>query len=334
MTKCRATTRLRTFGAAAVLAAACAHTGNAPALPARGRASAVAHDGFVHAADGVALYYRALGAGRDTVVVVHGGPGFGLESLAPDLAPLARDRVLIFYDQRGSGRSTLLADSTRLTVGDHVADLGAVIAHFRLTHPALIGHSWGAGLVVRYAAAHPDGVGPLVLLEPVVPRLVPYFAQFNAALIARASSDDLRTFGDVSALVRLEADPLGSCRARAAILMRLWGGADSVRGRVKADLCGMSAEANRVAQEHAVPGANASLRGGDLRADAAAVTAPVLLVWGQSDPTPIAAIDEWKATLRHVTLLPVAASGHFAHAERPDVVLPAVDAFLRHSVEP
>ena len=326
----RAAARVRTLGVTAALAAACAHPGRLAARPGGGTV-ATAHEGFVRAADGVALYYRALGAGRDTAVVVHGGPGFGLESLAPDLAPLARDRVLIFYDQRGAGRSTLLTDSTRLTVDDHLSDLGAVVAHFRLAHPALIGHSWGAGLVVRYAAAHPAAVGPLVLLEPVVPRLVPYFAQFNEALIARAGPDDLRAFGEVSAPARLAADPLGSCRARTAILMRLWGGADSVRGRAKADLCGMSAEAYRAAQAHTVPGANASLRGADLRADAAAVATPVLLVWGQSDPTPAAAIGEWKATLRHVTVLPVAAGGHFAHAERADVVLPAVDAFLRHA---
>ena len=311
---------------------ACAPHGSAVPRAPEVRAVAV-HEGFVPAATGVALFYRAVGEGPDTVVVVHGGPGFGLESLAPDLTPLALDRVLIFYDQRGTGRSTLLTDSTRLTVAEHVADLGAVIAHFRLGRPALIGHSWGAGLVVRYAAAHPRDVGAVVLLEPVVPRMVPYFAQFNEALVARATPQELEAFAAASAPARWQAAPLASCQARMAILMRLWGGADSVRARVRGDACAMSAEASRAVQAYTVPAANASLAGGDLRSSAAAITGPVLLVEGLRDPTPTAAFDEWAAVLSRVTRLRVAAGGHFAHAERPEIVLPAVDAFLRRATD-
>lgn len=313
---------------AACLSVACTpHVGAAPC--ALGEQAVVVHEGFVTSARGVALFYRAVGKGRDTAVVVHGGPGFGLESLAPDLAPLAQGRVLIFYDQRGTGRSTLLADSTRLTVNDHVADLGAVIAHFRLRRPALIGHSWGAGLVVRYAAMHPTGVGALVLLEPIVPRLAPYYAQFNEALVARATPQELEEFAAASAQARWEVAPLASCRARMAILMRLWGGTDSVRTRVRGDLCAMSADAYRAVQAYTVPAANASLAGGDIRSSASAITGPVLLVEGLHDPTPTAAFDEWAAALSRVTRLRVATGGHFAHAERPEIVLPSVDAFLR-----
>lgn len=32
-------------------------------------------EGYVESADGVRLYYRTIGAGGDTIVVVHGGPG-------------------------------------------------------------------------------------------------------------------------------------------------------------------------------------------------------------------------------------------------------------------
>lgn len=311
---------------------ACAASVSGAALPqATDDAFLVGHEGFVTTADSVLLFYRVVGAGRDTAVVVHGGPGFGLESLAADLAPLARNRVLIFYDQRGGGRSTLLTDSARLTIADHVADLAAIVAHFRLTHPALIGHSWGAGLVVRYAARHAGSVGPLVLLEPVVPRIVPYYALFNEGLVARATPDELTAFAEASSAARLAVDPLASCRARSALLMRLWGGPDSVRGRVKANLCAMSANAYRAVQEHTTPATNASLQSGDLRVAAAAITAPVLLVWGLADPTPAAAIHEWEAGLRNVTVVPVAAAGHFAHAERPDVVLPAIESFLREA---
>ena len=60
------------------------------------------------------LRIRVSGREGDTVVVLHGGPFFSLGYIAADLEPLADRHVLLFYDQRGSGRSTLVADSLSL----------------------------------------------------------------------------------------------------------------------------------------------------------------------------------------------------------------------------
>jgi pimeloyl-ACP methyl ester carboxylesterase len=55
------------------------------------------------------------------------------------------------------------ADST--TVAAHVADLHDVVSSHRASmRPALVGHSWGAMLALAYAAAHPQAVGPIVLV--------------------------------------------------------------------------------------------------------------------------------------------------------------------------
>jgi len=65
---------------------------------------------FVSTPDGVRLFTRVVGSGADTIIVLHGGPGFTLDYLAADLEPLAARHTLIFYDQRGAGRSTLISD--------------------------------------------------------------------------------------------------------------------------------------------------------------------------------------------------------------------------------
>jgi pimeloyl-ACP methyl ester carboxylesterase len=52
-----------------------------------------------------------VGSGKDTIVMLHGGPGFNMEYFAPDEEPLAASFVLLFYDQRGNGRSSLISDS-------------------------------------------------------------------------------------------------------------------------------------------------------------------------------------------------------------------------------
>src|SRR5262249_41403337 len=62
-------------------------------------------DTRITVAPGVQLFVHEEGRGQP-VIVLHGGPGLDSNYLAPDFAPLARHHRLVFYDQRGSGRST------------------------------------------------------------------------------------------------------------------------------------------------------------------------------------------------------------------------------------
>ena len=90
-------------------------------------------EGYVDAGGGVRLFYRLLGPGRDTVVVIHGGPGLSFEYFGHELDPLAsRGHALLFYDQRGGGRSTLVSDSAGLQASRFAEDLEAVRRHFKL----------------------------------------------------------------------------------------------------------------------------------------------------------------------------------------------------------
>jgi pimeloyl-ACP methyl ester carboxylesterase len=101
---------------------------------------------------------REYGESGPRVVVLHGGPG------APGyMAPMARElgkrfRVLEPL-QRGSGGEPL-------SVASHVADLHEVIETLcGCERPALVGHSWGAMLVLAYAAEHPGRARALVLVN-------------------------------------------------------------------------------------------------------------------------------------------------------------------------
>src|SRR5207248_7381684 len=115
----------------------------------------------VTVAPGVQLFVHEEGAGPP-VIVVHGGPGLDSNYLAPDLQPLSQAHRVIYYDQRGSGRSTL---SNRVTADMLVSDLDALRQRLRLSKIALLGHSWGSGLAALYAAAHPESVSRLVLVS-------------------------------------------------------------------------------------------------------------------------------------------------------------------------
>ena len=122
-----------------------------------------AREGMV-AVRGVELFVRRVGRGSPAVVL-HGGPGAHHDYLLPGFDALADGRELIYYDQRGGGRSPVARD---VAVGwtEHVADLEALRTSWGLERLTLAGYSWGGLLALLYAVSHPGRVGRLALVSP------------------------------------------------------------------------------------------------------------------------------------------------------------------------
>jgi proline iminopeptidase len=70
----------------------------------RSDASFEAREGYVPV-PGAQLYFREVGNGRP-IVVLHGGPDFNHNYLLPELDRLSSTYRLIYYDQRGRGKSS------------------------------------------------------------------------------------------------------------------------------------------------------------------------------------------------------------------------------------
>lgn len=116
--------------------------------------------------DGHVMYYRERGnPAGPPVVILHGGPGGGLEPKVPARSfDLTKWRVIQF-DQRGCGRSTPtgLAGLKANTTWHLVADIERLRNHLGLTRWAVFGGSWGSTLSLAYAETHPDRVTSLVI---------------------------------------------------------------------------------------------------------------------------------------------------------------------------
>jgi proline iminopeptidase len=113
---------------------------------------------------GAELFVRRVGSGRPAVVL-HGGPGADHEYLRPGFDALAEGRELIYYDQRGGGRSPV---PRTVPVGwtEQVADLEALRQHWEIEQLTIVGYSWGGLLALLYALEHPGRVGRLALVSP------------------------------------------------------------------------------------------------------------------------------------------------------------------------
>lgn len=119
------------------------------------------------------IYYEVRGAGSNTpLIVVNGGPGFDHTYLHVATAwdTLAKNRRVIFYDQRGNGRSDALKPGQSCTLADQIADLEALRAHLGLDKVDLLGHSWGGYLSMSYAARHPEHIAHLLIVDSAAPR--------------------------------------------------------------------------------------------------------------------------------------------------------------------
>ena len=105
----------------------------------------------------VPLYWCAYGR-RDArrLVVLHGGPGADHQYLLPQMLALAEDHELLFYDQRGGGRSRT-DDPAPITWQTHVQDLAAVAGELALEPLEIVGYSWGGLLAMLYAVSASSG---------------------------------------------------------------------------------------------------------------------------------------------------------------------------------
>lgn len=120
------------------------------------------------AVEGGTIFYRVVGTGTATpVVVLHGGPGYTSHYLEP-LTALGDDRAVILYDQLGAGRSERTADTALFRIDRYVRELDSLRRALRLERIHLYGHSWGSMLALEYLATKPSGVVSVTLASPVI----------------------------------------------------------------------------------------------------------------------------------------------------------------------
>jgi pimeloyl-ACP methyl ester carboxylesterase len=84
-------------------------------------------------------------------------------SIAEDLAPLTRDRTVVFHDYRGGGDSATAPPET-YTFERLAADVDALRAHLGHDRIDVLAHSMGGFVALHYVTAHPDRVRRLVLV--------------------------------------------------------------------------------------------------------------------------------------------------------------------------
>jgi pimeloyl-ACP methyl ester carboxylesterase len=118
---------------------------------------------MVDVADGVRLNVRHTPGSGWPFVLVHGLASNARlwDEVAARLASAGHPSYAV--DLRGHGESDLPSGGYSTAVA--AADVAAVITSLGLTRPVVAGQSWGGNVVVALAAAHPDLVSALALVD-------------------------------------------------------------------------------------------------------------------------------------------------------------------------
>jgi len=119
---------------------------------------------FVDVGDGHQLYVHEWGnpKAHTPIVFLHGGPGDGTHPRHQQYFNPYEQRV-VFFDQRGAGKSVPYGSLEHNTTTDLVEDIEKIAKHIGLEQFALTGSSWATVLGLAYALKYPHRVVAIAL---------------------------------------------------------------------------------------------------------------------------------------------------------------------------
>lgn len=265
---------------------------------------------FVTLPNGARVHVRISGkADGAPVVLLH---GFASSSWAWDgwTAALAPDYRVIRIDLPGHGLTFLPADAAPNAVGARF--LAQTLNALHIERAVIGGNSMGGALAGRFAAAHPDRVLALILVDAPPPNAGPparvqrmtraWYAPLLRICFRWAGGSLIMRYG-MSVGGGKGAPVTDAAVHRADVFWRLH------RGEI------LRAAAPSATAEHE---------------DVSRITAPVLIMQGGEDKlVPRAAAEAWKAALPNAQLMLLPGLGHTPHEEDPTRTAGDVRHFLR-----
>jgi len=278
------------------------------------------------------LYAREIGQGPP-LIVLHGGPDFDHAYLLPDLDRLADAFRLIYYDQRGRGRSADGVRPEEVTLTSDLDDLDEVRRHAQLESSALLGHSWGAVLALEYALRHPTRVSRLILMNPA-PASASDVAVFRKAYIQKLGADMERQRAIVATVAYKEGDPEAvAARYRLHFKPALQRPADyeKLMASMKAAFIRQGREGivKARAVEDQLMRDTWQVDGYDLLPKLRTLGVPTLVISGDHDFIPEEIAVHIARAIPHARLVTIQNCGHFSYLECPGEVRRAFDDFFK-----
>jgi proline iminopeptidase len=289
-------------------------------LPAMAAAHPAHRTGSVHTVD-VELGYETFGVlgAEIPIVAVNGGPGLShAYMMQNDLwQRVAAHRLVVLYDQRGTGSSKQVQPNAAQTMEAQVADLDALRKALALDKIAVLGDSYGGMIAMAYGAAHPEHVARLILSDSAAP------SWKGLVHLLPSVFPDTEEAGEADAK-KLASDPEAAAKAGFINHMRMMFYSTDRRDAFLAHAADLGVMPQVGAAVHK------ATENIDLTPKLADFKFPTLVITGRYDMN-VAPLTAWRMAhaIPAAQLVFFEKSGHLPAYEEPDKYIQVLEAFLK-----
>lgn len=278
---------------------------------------------MIEVTGGTSLYYHMIGKG-EPVIIIHGGPLLDQSYLYDHFKSLAKDHMLIFYDQRVSGKSSATADSTSLTIANMTNDIEAIREKLGLDQIHVIGHSWGGFLAAKFAGEHPTKVKSLILCDAMPPtqrlwqqeenEIAKQMTGYDSA--ARDAIMNMEAFKNKSDVTLVDSLMKISFRTQFVDLTKL----AKLKVKLPKDYFQRSKIFSYIGRE---------FYSFDITEQLKRIIAPTLIIYGDHEPALKISAPVYQSNISGSNVVTIKQSGHFPFIEQPEEFNKVVSEFWK-----
>ena len=268
------------------------------------------------------LHHHAEGSG-DPIIVVHGGPGLGSDYIAPHLKELSKTNKVIYYDQRNSGQSPLDLDSTKISLSGFIEDIDLIRKHYKEDKVAILAHSWGGLLGMKYTLQYPEKVSHLILVSSNAADNT-LNDQANRKLANQMSADDIEAR---TKIMRTEAFNTQNPKAYEELMSIGFSYqfadrnlVDKLELQLPDDFGKKSQQLGYLYKDLSSYNFTESLK---------SLETPTLLLYGLKDPLTPFALNSLSQVIPNHTIKAISDAGHFPFIEKPVETISAIRSFIQ-----
>jgi proline iminopeptidase len=273
--------------------------------------------------NGHRVWTASDGAGRH-IVLCHGGPGCwdDLGDVARMLSGIA---TVHRYDQRACGRS---AGPSPTTMQELVDDLEALRIAWKVERWIVGGHSAGAALALLYAATFPARTDAVVYISGTGLDWARWRDAYHAAADARLTAEQRAEREQLQALLAVQP---GDRKLHDRYCLLQWSTDFADRSRalgLASRLLEPGLLVNWDANRNVNADWDAIRRDPARRKQLESITLPILVLHGEGDPRPVAAVDALSHVLPNARLEVIPRAGHYPWMENAAATRDLICSFV------
>jgi pimeloyl-ACP methyl ester carboxylesterase len=255
---------------------------------------------------------------RPALIAVHGGPGLDHMRMKTTLAPLTDQVQVLFYDQRGHGRSDY-STAEHWNLPTWADDLRRFCDALGLVKPVVLGSSFGGFVALTYAGLFPEHPGGIILTNTTGGRTDP---AASVEIFRRLGGDEAAAVAERDFAELTEESAAEFDRVCLPLYSRSPGYAEEARHLHARSIHTIEVNLHffRTEQPRFDPWSLASQ-----------VRCPVLVLAGADDPIcPLPLVEQFSAQLPAGTtrLVRLPDAGHTVFRDQPGLAFSAVEEFM------